>query len=264
MDGKPAAVDEQRLALSADRPIDRVVRRYRARAVEPHPGDEERDLGKMRERIVGGAHDQRRREPARDLARGLLVRMRVIPVRAGGSLGQMVFVDPARSGWHRIHRIAVLVRRHRQSMPMDRRLLREMVVEPDRDALVFGEFDQRSRRRVVVQPHRRRRARQQLRRRRRGGKRRRELCRARALVLETRERAKRLSFGQRCIHRREFADGNVVAPATAAEHYSADPGECAAEKLPALHPMRPDAVADSPRSARPTGMRSLRQRKPAG
>jgi hypothetical protein len=99
---------------------------------------------RTRERIFRGAHANRAREPHRDLMRGLAVRMRVVPVRPRAARGNVELVVVRRTGRDRIARIAVLLRRDVQAVPVHRRRLGEVVREVDDDVIAFGEVHRRT------------------------------------------------------------------------------------------------------------------------
>ena len=193
--------------------------------VEPQSGDEHHHFGNVCERIVGGAHDQGTGETLRDLGRSQVMRMRVVPVGSRASDGQWVLVDTTCTRVHRVHRIAVLVGRDRQAMPMNRRVLRKAVVERDPYALSFAQFDQRSRPHPVVQRHHRRPAGHHRSLGRRRDQRRGKLLLVRAFVGERCERTQRLPLGQRV--RTDIA---VFVAAAASEDQAADAGGGRAEK----------------------------------
>ena len=87
-----------------------------------------------------------------DLQRIGLVRVRVIPVGAGAADWNLERVEPIGVGLDRIHGTAILLRRNRETMPVDGRFEIEPIGERDRDSLSLAQFDHRTRVLSVVPP----------------------------------------------------------------------------------------------------------------
>ena len=114
--------------------------------VVEHPGHVAIDLDRL-----PLLDDQRPVEAAADLLETAL--MRVVPVGAG--VGDVELVDeglarrdrPLGQMRHAVHRV-----RHAQAVPMDGRLLRELVLDRDAETLALSYPDLRARNRTVVGP----------------------------------------------------------------------------------------------------------------
>ena len=87
-----------------------------------------------------------------DLLRDRLVRVRVIPVCARAPQRHVEGIEAIVPGRYRVHWAAILVRRHREAMPMDGRFKFQSIGEVDLDVLPFAQFDYRPRGLVGVSP----------------------------------------------------------------------------------------------------------------
>src|SRR6185437_9411489 len=131
--------------------------------------------------------------------------------------------------------IAVLVRRNRQAMPMDRRVPIELVVERDANVLALAQLDERTRTLAVVENHRRRLSREC------GGdcgcrdQSRRELCLVRTFVDERPERSQWQPFGEHTRCRRWLGHGAAACIAAAPHEQAADSGSACSEEISTLH-----------------------------
>ena len=86
-----------------------------------------------------------------NLLGGAAMRMRMIPIGAGASLRQREFVDALGPRRHGVHRIAVLIRRYGQTVPMHGGFLAlELIGEMNADAVALKNLDQRAGAQAVI------------------------------------------------------------------------------------------------------------------
>ena len=148
-----AAVDRDRVAdpaiVAAVHEVAEIVADLSVRQQAPvveHPGHVAVDLDRL-----PLLDDQRAVEAAADLLEAALVR--VVPVGAG--VGHVELVDEGLAGCDRLlgqMRHAVHGVRHAQAVPVDGRLLGELVLDRDAETLALTDPDLRARNRAVVGP----------------------------------------------------------------------------------------------------------------
>ena len=212
--GALLAVDQDVVADASVHQVDHRALGHRAIFAKAQIGEEKHGVA------IGGRHgigfrlDQEDAgEAAIHLLGRLAVRMRVIPIGAGAVGRQVECIDALGARCDRVHRIAVLVGRHRHAMPVDGAFLaRNGVVEVDLDAVALESLDQRTGARTVVGEDGRvqtfnevgfRQSRRQA-----GAK----TASFRRLVGEPRQVAQRLAFLQRQLRRRRGGFGRHVVP----------------------------------------------------
>jgi hypothetical protein len=160
-----APVREQHVPLATEiiAEVPAFVRRIRRPVVlEQHVVEHERELRRAHRLALplGRIHDERAVEPARHL----LVRadVRVVPERPRVWHDEIVGKHFARLDRRGHHGVSIHVDGHPDPVPVNTRLLREIVVEVYDEPLASARADERAGHRAVVGPHRRRRAGQEL------------------------------------------------------------------------------------------------------
>ncbi len=116
-------------------------------------GEDEQPLGNAGEWIVRVAHDERAVQPHADLITGLVIGVRVIPVRPGASRQQPEDIVVRRTGRDRIERAPIGRRWNVQAVPVDGGRHGELVAQVDDDAVTLAELQHGTGHGAVVGEH---------------------------------------------------------------------------------------------------------------
>lgn len=146
------AIDQDELPFPAVHPVQRGVGGDAAFRVQPQVADQPVLLPGLAQGIVGRTDDQGAGQAVRHLFAALAVRMGMVPVGAGAPFGQGELVTAALAGGDGVLRVAILVGRHRQAVPVDGGGLVELIDELDVDFIPFRQLDQGTGQLAVVQP----------------------------------------------------------------------------------------------------------------